>query len=141
MYSLLSTGIEGGPGVPIQKSCVTTEPAGVVTVIEGLPTGADAETMNVAVRDVPPAFGVTLLKVRPDQAVERTEPARLAPVTVTKALEPWGALDGTRLVMDGAAEPLPPTVKLKFVLPPIAWSVTTALPAGAVGAMLNVANT
>src|SRR5678816_2028589 len=97
MYSLLSI---GKSDVPTQNICVVATPAAVVTVIVGLPGGAEPETLKVAVSDVLP-LGVTLLKVSPGQAVDRTGSTRLTPAIVTVTMVPGKPLEGVTFVIKG----------------------------------------
>ena len=105
--------------------------------MEGLPAAAAAAILKVAVSDVPSGDEVTFENVRPLQLVERVAPERLVPVMVTETVLPCVALDGLSPVTVGGA--LLVIAKLKLVDPPVAESVTGAIPTHAVEAMLNVA--
>src|SRR5438309_6974413 len=87
--------------------------------------------------EVPSGDELTFEKLSPLQLVERVAPARLAPVMVTVGAVPCMVLDGLSPVTDGAA--LLVIAKLKLVEPPLAVSVTDALPTHALDEILNVA--
>src|SRR5262245_38840430 len=124
-------------GCVIENSRVLKTPREVDAWMVGVPTGASAAMLNVAVNKSPCAFEATLEKVNPVQVVERLAPVRLAPMIATATLEPCAPVAGLMLVNAGGALLL--IVKLKDVENPFAVRVIGAFPTQALGAMLKVA--
>src|SRR5262245_51669365 len=94
---------------------------------------------KVALRESPCGSDVTFEKVKPFQDVDRLPPLRLVPLIVPGTFVPGAPLVGVMLVIVG--EPLFSMEKLKVVEPPLAVTVTGAVPAVADDVMLKVAVT
>jgi hypothetical protein len=93
--------------------------------------------VKIAVKEVPAGGEEGLVIDSPFHEVDNVAPTKLLPVKVTGPLQPGGSLAGFIAVTIGAL--LFVTSNVNVVCPPVAVSVTVALPTLVVEAMLKVA--
>ena len=94
--------------MPIVNKLVVVEPAELVTMMLGVPNGAFALIVNVAVIDRPFAGELKLEKLSSPNHCEfvatlSVAPVRLVPFKVTVPVQPGGSMFGLMPVIVGAA--------------------------------------